>query len=211
MISKRLEKQVLREHYFNKSYLNQARFICLQKQLELCQEFDRDNSFLEIGPGAGLFICLMREFGFKIFSMDFAEDLSADILGALPRLPLKSKSFDVVCAFEVLEHLPFEQFDSCLTDLVRVARKKVIFSVPDQRDISLRNIQFSLTLGSRKINRRIWRQPLGKLTNPKEHYWELGFNVRTDDILRSCQIPGIESVNEFFVSPYFHFFQISLE
>lgn len=46
------------------------------------------------------------------------------------RLPFKSNSFEVVCAIDVLEHIPKVKRQTFIKDLARVAAKKVIMSFP---------------------------------------------------------------------------------
>lgn len=45
-------------------------------------------------------------------------------------IPVEDDSYDVVCAFQVLEHLPYEQFNLALHELARVSRKHVLLSLP---------------------------------------------------------------------------------
>lgn len=49
---------------------------------------------------------------------------------SLRRLPFVADSFDVVTAFEVIEHVPLEGLDRVLQELQRVARRWIIVSFP---------------------------------------------------------------------------------
>jgi len=53
------------------------------------------------------------------------------ILADITRLELKSKSFDAVIATEVLEHLPKPEGYALLQKMERLARKRVIVTVPN--------------------------------------------------------------------------------
>ena len=53
-------------------------------------------------------------------SVDVAEDLQPEVVGSVTKLPFPDKSFDVVVAFEVLEHLPFEKFEVAVSEISRV-------------------------------------------------------------------------------------------
>ena len=47
-------------------------------------------------------------------------------------LPFEDKSFDVVTCSHVLEHVT--EFEKCFSELIRVARKKVVIVLPRQRE-----------------------------------------------------------------------------
>jgi len=55
---------------------------------------------------------------------------SGDILLKGPKLPLKDDSFDVVTSIDVLEHIDKKNRQLFIDELLRVAKRKVIFSTP---------------------------------------------------------------------------------
>lgn len=199
--------QVSREHYLSPEYLSPARFAGLQAQLQICLALSKDNEFLEIGPGPGLFAALLRHFGYQIHTLDFANDLRPDFFGKLPQLPFCSKAFDVVCAFEVLEHIPFEALGICLREMRRVARKRVILSLPDQQELHGKRIKIDLRVGRWTYKGAWWHVPFGRLTNPKQHFWELGFDGVSPQTVVDVGIrESLTFVSSRFVSPWFHYF-----
>lgn len=52
------------------------------------------------------------------------------LTGSVFKLPFKNRSFDLVICLEVLEHLKTPQ--KALTELIRVTRKRLIISVPNE-------------------------------------------------------------------------------
>ena len=146
---------------------------------------------LEVGPGwakAGMKIEPYHFNGAKtvhggaIFTLaDFAADLRPDVVGGVLALPFPDKSYDIACAFEVLEHLPFEQFDKALTELVRVARTHVAISIPHFGPM----FSFSLKVPLLPQIRFAFKIPFHKRhAFNGQHYWELGKRGYTASLIR---------------------------
>lgn len=164
-----LQKQVDKKHYDFSSYYTKARWCSIWHQVDEVNRFQPE-SVLEVGGGLGVFKQTMACFGVPVTVVDIAEDLNPDIVGSVTDLPIKDNSFDVACAFQVLEHLPFENFGPALKELKRVARKAVVISLPDAKT----NYGIQLTI-PRMGKRNVWfsipfkRSPV--VTN--EHFWEI--------------------------------------
>ena len=95
-------------------------------------------SFLDVGGAEGYMSAVIRKvFGVKVRSCDLSEEacerareifqMEADPVDGVA-LPYPDQSFDVVLSSESLEHIP--QYETVLKELLRVARKAVIVTVP---------------------------------------------------------------------------------
>jgi SAM-dependent methyltransferase len=199
--------QVERSHYFNDGYLSEARFRALHAQFHACLAVENATSILEIGIGPGLLEALLRNFDFDVFTYDLASDLRPSVVGRLPALPFSNSSFDLVCAFEVLEHIPIELLNECMKAMRRVAKKRVIISVPSQAELHNGMLGVTFQIGRRTLDVKLWRNKLRRLTNPDEHYWELEYGgITVDSIKQAGQDHGLELVSDYFVRPWFHMF-----
>ena len=98
-------------------------------QFELINDL-KPKSILEVGKGIGTLEYLLKRQGYQYTSADRERSLKPDVICDITDIPLKSKSHDVVCAFEVLEHIPYSEFEKALREMGRIARKGVIISIP---------------------------------------------------------------------------------
>jgi len=201
--------QVDKRHYYARSYGFEGRFVSYYHQLSEVLKLS-PNSVLEIGAGDKVFGSYIKNNSDILYnSVDFASDLNPDIVADIRQLPLDDKSYDVVCAFEVLEHLPFDDLETAIYELSRVAKQAVIISLPHFGPM----LSFSLKIPF--LPRIRWAI---KLPFPKkhifngEHYWEMGkrgFGARRikNILLRYGKIE-----NEFipFNSEYHHFFVLKI-
>lgn len=191
------------------SYSFEGRFVSYYWQLK--ETLARNPaSVLEVGIGDRVFGSFIKNnTDIAYTSVDIAKDLHPDVVGSILELPLTDKSFDVACAFEILEHVPFEQFHYALAELVRVARTHVVISLPHFGPM----ISFSF-----KIPFLPQIQAAFKIPFPKKHifnghhYWEIGKRGYPASRIRNMLSVHGEIVRDVvpFGSPYHHFFVLRL-
>ncbi|MCC5641339.1 class I SAM-dependent methyltransferase, partial [Nostoc sp. CHAB 5844] len=165
-----LQKQVECGHYEFLSYITPERWSSLYWQIKLTLD-EKPRRILEIGGGAGIFKHMCELQGIEVITVDIDESLSPDYLGDVRELGLSENDFDIVCAFQVLEHLPFEDFDSMIKRMARLTKSKVILSLPDVEPLV--NYQFYLPkLGQLEYQVK-WpfKRPERHIFDG-QHYWE---------------------------------------
>jgi SAM-dependent methyltransferase len=88
-------------------------------------------SVLEVGPGPGVFKTVSALFGVNVETLDIDSELKPDHVGSATNLPFDACAFDVVCSFQMLEHLPYDLALCAFKEMVRVSRQGVVVSIPD--------------------------------------------------------------------------------
>jgi hypothetical protein len=197
--------QVTKEAYGFSQYCDLDRWSSYHYQLKEILAL-APRSVLEVGVGDKVVAhYLQRNTPIDYTGVDLAGDVGADIQVSVTDLPFRDRSFDVVCAFQVLEHLPFEKLDRSLGNLRRIARKAVLISVP----------HFGPTLKGRfKIPFLPEFVLATKLPYPLkhvfdgQHYWELGKRGYPASRFRQALDRHFAIEREYipFENPYHHFF-----
>lgn len=164
------------EHY-GASYLGQrgVRLHSYQHQVGYTLQSGA-RSVLVVGKGDGFVVQLLEAAGIRVRTLDITPDLKPDVVATVTSIPFGNEAFDTSICCQVLEHLPFSELVPSLSELRRVSRGHLIFSVPDNRRfISLRGQFFSAQIDMQAS------VPLRNRPLPPDrfelhgHYWEIGF------------------------------------
>lgn len=203
--------QVNKEHYEFEKYLDLNRFSSYWYQLrEVLKR--KPESVMEVGPGDYVFANYIKHnTNIKYISVDFAADLKPDIVADIRNLPFKDNEFDIVCAFEVLEHLPFNLLENNLKELLRVSKNFTIISLPHWGRSFAFSFQLPL-LGKIKFN---FKLPYKYFNIPHvwngEHYFEIGKENYPIEKIREIIWEAGGKLEDDFVpteNTYHHFFII---
>lgn len=197
--------QVPASRYAFESYMTKARWCSLWHQARLVAACG-PQEVLEVGVGSGLLGTLCRDMGIRYRSVDSAPDLGPDVLASVLSLPLEDRSVDLVCAFQVLEHLPYDDSLRGFRELCRVSRRDVLLSLPNARW----GLAMTVSLPVGGTWRAVLPSPLapwGKMT--PSHCWEIGragFPLRrvVSDLGAEADLVETFRVSE---NPYHQFFR----
>lgn len=202
-----MDKQVDKKHYSFHKYCEEERFASYWHQLYEILKTE-PLSVLEIGVGGKVVESyLENNTDIKYTGVDIANDLYPNIVADVTKLPFAGGSFDTVCAFEVLEHLPFDRFIIAMQEMKRVARKNIIISLPHwgrHLSIEIRLPYFKKIRWQHKFNFWPIRHVFGG-----EHYWEIGKRgYGLKNIKKIIFAAGLVVSEDYiaFNSPYHHFF-----
>lgn len=201
-----MEKQVNKSHYGFTEYMTKERWNSVWHQVDETIALSPVN-VLEIGPGTGLFKEVAEVFGIDVETLDLDAELCPDHVGSATALPFPDGAYDVVCSFQMLEHLPYEESLKAFEEMVRVSRRNVIISIPDARSIWHYKIYIP-KIGSRDF---LIPRPRIKLREHKfdgEHYWEVnkrGYALEkvSSDLMKTANLVETYRVVE---NPYHRFF-----
>lgn len=151
--------------------MTQSRWASVWHQLNEVSKLHPE-TVLEVGPGPGLFSGAARAFGMKVDTVDIDPDLNPDIVASATDIAIPDREYDVTCAFQVLEHLPFDDSMVALQELCRLARRGVVISLPDVRTCWPQTLRIPL-LGMLRfvISHPVYRPREHEFNG--QHYWEI--------------------------------------
>ena len=193
------------EDYYE--YISKIRWISYFHQIEEILNFE-PNSILEIGSGMGVLKVVLKEvLNQNIETMDLYDTFKPDHIGSVTAIPFPDNVYDVVSCFQVLEHLPFDDLEKGLSEMMRVSSKAVIISLPNANR-PLR-IHFSI----KNINIIIKKFILKNKIKSKNHFWEINLKGYDEKKIRKL-LSNIAIKNNFTLSkdfrvietPFHHFF-----
>lgn len=206
--SVQMKKQVEKSHYSFSRYLGKRRWVSFWHQFDEVLNYHPE-CVLEIGPGPGIFKSVAMNIGLHVETLDLDPELVPDHVASVLELPFANDGFDVVCAFQMLEHIQFDLSIKAFREMCRVASKAVVISLPD----AARCWQYSFYLP--KIGNVRFLVPKPRLSLPVhefdgEHYWEInkaGYSLKKV-INKFSECEGVRLTKTYRVheNPYHRFF-----
>jgi len=177
----------------------------------------KKKNILEIGIGNKFLTNYLKSNDFQITTCDLDQNLNPDYVADIRKLPFENNSFDLVVAFEVLEHLPFTDFEIALQEMRKTSREYVVISLPYS------SIFFSLTAIFPLI-RTIFKKryfnfflKIPQFFRPNQydgqHYWEMGHRGTSKNKIKIILKKYFEIEKEFqpFLNFYHYFFILKIK
>ena len=203
---------------FDRVDVLKPRFTSLQFQLKALVELgDEPKSVLEVGPGRGYFRAMAEILGYEISTVDLNPENNPDYDCKISELEPPDQ-FDVVCAFQVLEHMPYQSSLEMFQEMARLSKKWILISVPTKRHslsvrlqvpekLTRRRFGLSWLRGGKQLTVRMEFPRQSDLPNQepedwKPHHWELGRKgYPTKRFMKDLSGSGFQLV-ERFTNPY---------
>lgn len=169
-------KQIDAHEYQGHSYRKQERWDSFWHQIDLLRIL-KPASVLEVGPGPGVVTHALRQSGIAVTTADIAEDVGADVVCSVTKLPFEQGQFDTAIAAEILEHIDAKDVPVALRELRRVVTKGVVISVPTPGS----SFRFLFKIPLVPHLRLFFKVPHFWKTHTfdGQHYWELGTKGRS--------------------------------
>lgn len=167
--TKETERQL---HYYNIAYDTKERFCSYWHQINEIVSLNPEK-VLEVGIGNGFVSRYIRDKGVNIVTSDIDIRLKPNVAGSIMVLPFTNKSFDIVACFEVLEHLPYDNFPGALKEIYRISSKYANLSVPDHTAVYRFNIELPRIKPIKKLIPHPFPRPVHHEFDG-EHYWIIG-------------------------------------
>ena len=172
-------------------------------QLKLMLEsLEAKDSMIELGIGSGFTSNYLRSKNIDVLTVDIDKNKSPDIVSdAISFKP--NKNYDHFCAFEVFEHMKFEEMENVLKNIKSKIDKNIFISVPIYKKTPI-NIELKFKSYWKSIT---VKTPKTSIIDP-HHQWELNYKDMTEERLISVfehHNFKLKNKSSFFRWRYFHF------
>jgi SAM-dependent methyltransferase len=201
------QPQVQSNHYSFERYFDESRWMSYWYQIKEIVSRPEIKSVLDIGPGTEFLRSMLAIHRPDIMyhTLDIANDVKPDIIGEVINIPVPYNTYDLVCAFQILEHIEFSDFEKGVQELKRVSKQYVFISLPHFGPSV--ELWFKIPFFKRvKLSTKI---PIPqKHVFGGQHYWEVGKRGYSPKKIRSVLQKHLTLLDEYvpFENQYHHFY-----
>ena len=192
-------------NYFEENYDDEKRWMSYFHQVKEVLAF-KPESILVVGKGNGLVAEYLKLSGIKVITIDVDENTKPDVIASVIKMPFKDNEFNVVLCAQVLEHLPYNDFEKSILEIKRVAKWGAVISLPHFGPA----IRFLFKFPFLPEIKFMIKLPYPKKHIFKgEHYWEIGKRgLGVGKIKEDLKKSGSFLIKDFIVfeNPLHHFF-----
>src|SRR3990167_5559199 len=121
------------KEWFHQKYFNDMEAYARDSALRSIRRLAKykPESVLDVGCGHGYLVAGFLKQGIEAWGTDWADSAGSLIprnfkKADAKKLPFENKTFDIVVSTDFLEHIPEEEVEQVFSEMVRVARRKVL-------------------------------------------------------------------------------------
>ena len=167
--------QVKKEHYRFSNYVSYKRWVSFYSQV--FEGLDTEGKdILYIGVGDKTVVNILKSFGKNVTTFDFDSNLKPDICGSITDIDeILTKKYDTIICCQVLEHIPFDLFESTLKKLSKCFNERLILSLPNNdRWLKINLVLPKINIQAKKRCKKLFQKKWDiNKQGFKEHYWEI--------------------------------------
>lgn len=203
------EKSISKSRYFDNAYFTEEQWLSFLFQINAVRKcIAPPKKVLEIGKGGGYVAAILSEIGYQVTTFDVNEKLNpthvVDISQKLQDCLLDD--YDCVLCAEVLEHIPFDKFETCIKNIAKLSSSTVVLTIPD----SLLRRDFLFRFFLKRYRELYFTYLTYKLRPlPSIHCWQLNSNSKCSyKKVRALIQEHLDIVEEGFVrrNTYHHYY-----
>ncbi len=167
------QKQVNPQQYLDVNKLSLINFINCYQQIDDIRKIGITNpKILIVGVGDNILLSILKKFYTSIDTLDILDELNPTYVGSIHQLSkLTSRKYDIVIVSHVLEHLPFDLFETCLKEIKKHSQYSLIY-LP-RAGITLQFHAKIIPLTENHINIFVPAFKYKKYRFNGQHYWEI--------------------------------------
>jgi uncharacterized UPF0146 family protein len=155
------------------------------KQQQVMQDHLKyGDTILEIGVGTSFTANYLKSKKFSVTTFDIDKEKKPDIVGNLVTYDWNNIRYDHILAFEVFEHIPFDEFKKVLIKLKKVCKKNIFISLPINEKI-LFEIEYKIPKFKKNILKLSIKK--NKITT-QNHFWEIGYSKYSEVFIENMFI-----------------------
>jgi hypothetical protein len=172
------EISLLKEVYLSDRYFSYSQLWSFVEQIYYIKKINSTN-IVEIGKGNGFVSDILKSAGDNVTTIDINPKLNPDIVANIQDVDkfIHPGEYDLISCCEVLEHLPFYEFEKSIRMFSNNCNK-LFLTLP------MYNKYFGFGGYIKFINNSTWRGiwiklPFSGKKLPDEHYWEINYSKET--------------------------------
>ncbi len=160
------------------------------------------DTILEIGVGTSFTANYLKSKEFSVTTFDIDKEKKPDIVGNIVDHNWGTMNFDHILAFEVFEHIPFEEFKKALLKLKNVFKKYIFISLPVNE-----KFLFEFEYKIPRVKKNSLRIPISKnKITTINHFWEIGYDKYSEIFIENMFIEqGYKVIKKQKKSSFFYY------